>query len=130
MTVDVTRAHAVPRGRVSRAIPTAPTGMHPSTTTFSNNPMPPKSTMPARPRIPVAGVVGSVVPTPVGCHPDTKRCRSVVHEGMGRSWPMTGRPDPKSWRVPNTTTNAAANHTSHRVDVAGPSVGPRRQLGG
>ena len=124
MTVDVTRAHAVPSGRVSRAIPMAPTGMHPRTTILSSSPTPPNSTMPASPRMPVAGVAGSVVPTPVGCHPDTKRCRSVVHEGMGRSWPMTGSPEPKSCRVPNTTTSAAANHTIHRVEVAGPCAVP------
>ena len=105
---------------MSRAIPRAPTGMHPSTTILSSSPMPPNNTMPPRPRIPVAGVAGSVVPTPVGCHPDTKRCTSVVHDGMGRSWPTKGKPEPNSSRLPNTTTSAAANHTIHRVAVAGP----------
>ena len=114
-----------PRGRVSRAMPDGPHGDAPQHDDLVEQAHRSR-TAPCRrgPGSPWPGWSGSVVPTPVGCHPDTKRCRSVAHDGMGRSWPTTGNPDPKSCRVPNTMTNAAASHTSHRVERGRPGPIP------
>ena len=99
---------------MKRDTPTAPSGMHPRTSTCCSVPIAPNRKVPTTPRTPKAGDAGAVVPTPADCQPDTKWCHVVDHDGKDASCPMRGIDPNSSSRVPTTTINSATATASVR----------------